>query len=68
MQKLTIEIDLDLVHGKNEAVDIIGNLIEEMERVKELAGKHILSRHASGLILSPLEDDDLVGNWRIDEK
>lgn len=66
MQKLTIEIDLDLVHGKNEAAAIIQNLITEMETVRDLADKHILSKYASGLILSPMEDDDLVGNWRID--
>jgi hypothetical protein len=66
MQKLTIAVDLDLVSGKNEAAEIIENLIGELEIIRDKAHKHILFKGASGLVLSPLEDDELAGSWQID--
>lgn len=66
MQKLTIEVDLDLVHGQLETAEIISNLISELEIVQEQAADGKLKLNASGIVLSPLEDDALVGNWRID--
>ncbi len=66
MQKLTVEVDLDLVHGQPEATAIIANLISELEIIQNEADAGKLSLYASGLVLSPMEDDELVGNWRID--
>lgn len=66
MQKLTIEVHLDLVYGQMEAAEIIDNLISELHSAREEAAAGKLRLDASGLVLSPLEGDDLVGNWRID--
>ncbi len=67
MHKLTIEVDLDLNISPDYAREIVENLIGEMETLAALisSGK---AANTSGLILSPLEDDELVGNWRIDPK
>ena len=66
MQKLTIEVDLDLVYGQPEAAAIIANLISELEIIQDRAESGKLKLDASGMVLSPMEDDSLVGNWRID--
>lgn len=66
MQKLTVEVDLDLVHGQPEAAAIIANLISELEMIQDQAESGKLKLDASGMVLSPMEDDSLVGNWRID--
>jgi hypothetical protein len=66
MQKLTVEVDLDLIHGQAEASEIIANLISELEIMQEQAADGKLNLGASGIVLSPLEDDELAGNWRID--
>lgn len=67
MHKLTVEVDLDFNIDPDYAREIVENLIGEMERLAALisSGK---ARSASGLIVSPLEDDELAGNWRIDPK
>lgn len=66
MQKLTVEVDLDLVHGQPEAAAILANLISELEIIQDQAEGGKLKLDASGMVLSPMEDDSLVGNWRID--
>jgi hypothetical protein len=66
MQKLTVEVDLDLVHGQPEAAAIIANLISELGIIQDQAESGKLKLDASGMVLSPMEDDSLVGNWRID--
>jgi hypothetical protein len=66
MQKLTVEVDLDLVHGQPEAAAIIANLISELEIIQDQAEGGKLKLDASGMVLSPMEDDALAGNWRID--
>jgi hypothetical protein len=66
MQKLTVEVELDLIHGQPEAAAIIDNLISELEMIQDQAYGGKLKLNASGMVLSPMEDDSLVGNWRID--
>lgn len=66
MQKLTVEVDLDLEHDPEGAAQTLDNLICELEDARDLAAVGKLKLDASGLVLNPLEDDELVGNWRID--
>jgi hypothetical protein len=66
MQKLTAEVDLDLIHGQPEAAAIIANLISELEIIQDQAECSKLKTDASGMVISPMEEDALVGNWRID--
>lgn len=67
MRTLTIEVDIDFENEPTTAGEIINNLIAEMTVVMERAyDADPTLNNASGLILSPMEDDELVGNWRVD--
>jgi hypothetical protein len=64
--KLILEIDIDNLDGTH-AADQIGDAIHSLESFREqLYSGREKPKYQSDVVLDSVEDDELIGNWRIE--